>query len=210
MLDSPTKLSFGRSLLVAAVLWSLLLAATGFAAWLVHERAAAGRVNIAAASLRMPTGFSVLPNYQKPEFFSDGIEAVSLNGGHLVLGQFTLKDPVSVQQVLTQVGPALIQAEFRQPDGSQVDVQWWSHAMVLDPKNAGPVDTYASLLCRSSNSAMFWHMIIGLATDDEQRYVVFAMRFRIPPQLVGQPILQPIFNNNASIYRAVARTLELK
>lgn len=210
MVDSPRAMSWKRSLLVAVVLWACLLAATGFAAWLVDERQRASRMGIDDVSLRIPQSFTVVAATDPPAFLMQSIEAVSPNNSHLLLGEFRLQDPVGPRQVLPEITAALVKSQFHDPGQSNTTVHVSSLSQHNDTLNTGPIRTYNTLLCQADNSPTVWHMIVGLATNDQQHYVTFAMRFAIPHDVVSKPILNPLLRNNARIYQAVARTIQLK
>lgn len=210
MAESFGVMSWSRSLLVAVVLWSCLAAATGLAAWLVDERDRASRMSIDEASLRIPQSFVIVPETKPLPFLQQSIQAISPNDSQLILGEFTLKEPVPYSDVLPQVTSAMVQTQFSNPNQQRTTLHARSLERRSEVEDFGPIQTYTSLLCQVADSPLVWHMIVGLATEDNENYITFTMRFPIPLNLVSQPVLNPLLRNNTRIYQAVARTIRIK
>lgn len=226
MNDATKKLSLPRAMAVAAVTWMLLLGGMGLAALRVsglHETESAGptAVQLDGWQLLAPLAFNSVTPVRDSSLFRQAVTAKTAETvsdepvAKLLLGQVLLKEPSELRNVFPAVVNSIVPLQF---DGLNVETdqpQPLAQNLVTRPRDAGPIQLYIQRVVRRRDKPLLTEYFIGIAQESPKRYLVFAMRFDLPEELLDeatkQPLLQlPVLEHNRQVYLSIARTLTPK
>ena len=209
--DNGSKMGMGRTLAVAGVMWGLFAGAMGVAAWRVQANVtpAAVTLKIDDARVNLPASLVVGELRHHDGIFTTLCLAESADPkGRALLGSLVIDKPLPLLQALLEISRELTQLKPYRPGGTGDHILYQAHN--FNPQNAGPLNGYLVQLVKRVGKQVLSHYVIGATTPDQKHYLVLAMRFDLPDELLKSDRLNKVLEHNLGVYHNVAQTIVIE